>query len=390
MQNTSAPASAAASISGRTVANDQMGHRHLTEPNARILVRVLRLERGPEQQLDRSPAELDEVLRDRGQRRCPERGQRMVVEAHHADVFGHAQTPRLQRPDHPKGDLVVATENRGDVVPPGQPQIAQAQTGLVPGCGAPIGRHHLRRLDPGLGQRILPAQQAPADVAGGGGRDMLHRAMSQPEQIPGGLRPAAAVVEEHVGHVFARGRRDHRQRHGVRDPLDGPRAGLVELQNDHARHRLAERQVHGLAQLLPGGRPDDGDRRDPPGGPGRLLDALDRGGVAVLEGVAGEHADQRGATGDERQGGRVRVVAERFHRFENDFATLLADLGGAVEHPRHGRHGNPGDPRNIRDARPPRLPLHGLDCNSTPGDPSRTTHSRTRQPGRARPDHLSR
>jgi hypothetical protein len=146
---------------------------------------------GVHQQPQGPPAQLTEVLPDRGQRRAEERGFRDVVEPDHADVLGHPPALLAERAQQAQRHVVVGAEHGGHLGPPGQ-----LQADLVAGPGRPVAGQHLGLLGAGLGQGLRPAAgPLPGVQPGAGPAHVVHGAVAEVEQVAGGPGGARGVVD---------------------------------------------------------------------------------------------------------------------------------------------------------------------------------------------------
>ena len=240
--------------------------------------------------------------------------------------------------------VVVRAEDRGDVAHPGDP-LAPA----VAGARVPLGAHDLRDGAPAAVRAARQPSVRPECLPSVGPAMWWTVLWPRWSRYSVAWRPAVRSSISAAGTWPVRREPppgdDHGQPLGQR--LGGVDARAVELEHDHARRRLREREVDGGADVLVVAGLHDGDRHRHAGAAGGRLDALQRAGVAVVGGRPGEHRHERAPAGAHRAGGAVRAVPERLHRLVHPLRQLGRHVLRAVEDPGDGGHGDLRRPRDI-------------------------------------------
>ena len=312
------------------------------------------------QQLDRTLADLVEILTDRGETGAEELRFRVVVETDEADVLGAAQPEFVHGAQRAECHGVVADEDGCDA---GMLQHFE-------GCGVagrrrPVAMDDRRHVRPGVDKGLLPAQDPlNALVPEGGARDVPDGAVPQRQKVFGGKPRTPPLIDAH--HRIVTGRAgvdgDHRRQVGGVGAVAGHFRDQG-LQQDHAVGGSRAQQVRALRNRRPVRVAQVGDRHGVAAIARGTLDTAQRGPRPVQGGVDGEHTYAAGAAAGQAPCHHVRSVVEGVHRYHYPFAGLRGDLGVAVDHPGHRHRGDTGQFGNVGERRgtvPGKTPTSGV------------------------------
>jgi hypothetical protein len=249
----------------------------------------------------------------------------------------------VQGAEQAERHLVVRAEHRADVVAARDPA-----SGLVAAARRPVTGQVLRRPQTSRVHRSLPAGQ-PGACFGPRlrSREVQDVGVAELDQVPrrevraGRLvhadRPAGlrlvALDDDHRCAQILLGAGDVQRLVGRRDQDDRLDAVVAQV-------------VDGVGQLLAGEALQVGRADEVAGLAAGRLDAPVDGARSPESALRPDHADGRGASGDQRPGRAVGPVAQLADGLQHPLAGLRAQVGLPVDHPRDGlvRHaGQSGD-----------------------------------------------